>query len=281
MGRSRSPRRSRSPPRPPPARPAPRIDRHECRRKAIEFLTRWDDSRSHTEGDVEREIAKFLRQRPHGWDSLSYAAEILRGLLGRKRGLVVADRWIMGILAEDVQKTLGPGELSVLRWAAFELLNHPNIPTTVVINEANQVAKLYCPNSAALVHAAVNRMIETHSSIGGELSFSKESGRREEPAFLKKFPPLDPQAQLALLLIEQQRKRDKRARVGKGAQGGGFLGWQEGDWADISSKPSETLKKIEYEAERQLRVRTAPHPLRKEGFTQTFRDPINEPLLPS
>ena len=207
--RSRSRSRVRS-------RAAPRVDRHECRRKAIEFLSKWDDARTYTLGEVEREIAKFLRQRPNGWDTLSYAAEILRGLLGRKRGLLIADRWIMGILAEDLQKSLSSGALSVLRWAAYELLNHPYIPTTVIINEANQVAKQFCPDSASLIHATVNRMIETQSSIGAEIQSQPVQPLEEESSqdtFMKKFAPLDPQAQLALLLLDQKRDRDRRARA--------------------------------------------------------------------
>ena len=193
-----------------------RIDRHECRRKAVEFLTQWDDSRSYSEAEVDRVIARFVRQRPNGWDSLSYAAEILYGLLGPKRGLLIADRWIMGILAEDIQKTLQPGELSVLRWAAFELLNHPHIPTTVIINEANNIAKMFCPQAASLVHVAVNRMIETQQTIGAEvlngalpilpIRGSGEPGKEEEK---KRYPDLDPQAQLALMLLDQQRKMRK------------------------------------------------------------------------
>ena len=189
-----------------------RIDRHECRRKVVEFLMRWDDSRSYSEEEVDRVIARFVRQRPNGWDSLSYAAEILWGLLGPKRGLLIADRWIMGILAEDIQRSLGPGELSTLRWAAFELLNHTNIPTTVIINEANNIAKMFCPSAASLVHVAVNRMIETQQSIGAEvqtgalpilapaLVSSKNSANKND----KRFPDLDPQAQLALMLLDQQ-----------------------------------------------------------------------------
>ncbi len=191
----------------------------------MEFLTTWDDSRSYSEAEVDRVIARFVRQRPNGWDSLSYAAEILVGLLGPKRGLLIADRWIMGILAEDIQRTLGAGELSVLRWAAFELLNHAQIPTTVIINEANNLAKMFSPQAASLVHVAVNRMIETRETIGAEVSTGalpilpmKAGGTGEEGK--RNLPDLDPQAQLALMLLERQRK------MGKGGDEG-ELGWLE------------------------------------------------------
>jgi transcription termination factor NusB len=198
-----------------------RIDRHECRRKAVEFLMNWDDSRSYTEEEVDKVIARFVRQRPNGWDSLSYAAEILYGLLGPQRGLLIADRWIMGILAEDIQRQLKPGELSVLRWAAYELLNHPNIPTTVIINEANNIAKMFCPHAASLVHVAVNRMIETQQTIGAEVhngalpilpTGGKGAASADSKQSSRRFPDLDPQAQLALMLMEQQRKLQKKRK---------------------------------------------------------------------
>ena len=276
--RSRSRSRSRSAKRPNQRATfnPPRVDRHECRRKAIEFLTKWDDSRGYTEGEVESEIARFLRQRPNGWDSLSYGEEILRGLLGPARGLAVADRWIMGILAEDVQKSLGPGELSVLRWAAYELLNHPNLPTTVVINEANQVSKMFCPQQASLIHAAVNRMIETQSSIGAELSAGgvpvvHAVATTEKPAS-SKFPPLDPQAQMALLLMEQQRKR-RRKKERRGD-----------DDESSSSSSSEDDLKINRTANRQPTRRAARFArskivdtLTKDQSTQTIANPMTDP----
>jgi len=254
----------------------PRIDRHECRRKAIEFLTKWDDSRGYTEGEVEREIARFIRQRPNGWDCLSYSVEILRGLLGPKRGLTVVDRWIMGILAEDVQRSLGPGELSVLRWAAFELLTHPNIPTTVIINEANQVAKQFCPQQSSLIHAAVNRMIETQSSIGAELSsggvpFIPLAVRKDKTVeaddILARFPPLDPQAQLALLLMERREVKKKSGDVSEDSE-------DSEDREDLKQRRRPVRRKVSFSD--QIDKARIVEPLTKDAYTQTVSNPQDD-----
>jgi transcription termination factor NusB len=243
----------------------PRVDRHECRRKAIEFLMNWDDRVSYSQSQIEREISIFQRQRPFGWDSLSYAVEILRGLLGKSRGMAVADRWIMGILAEDVQETLTTADLSILRWAAFELLNHPHIPTTVIVNEANNVAKLFGASSS-LVHVAVNRMIETQQSIGnevmnGSLPISDDLLAEDEE---RRFPRLDPESELACLLVERERLK-RRGKVFH------------------PSKPepmSERQKNEQFSQQAKQVVRITnvfkPHlieGLKKEAFTQTESNP--------
>jgi hypothetical protein len=230
--------------------------------------------------------------------------EILRGLLGPKRGLAVADRWIMGILAEDVQKSLGPGELSVLRWAAFELINHPNIPTTVIINEANQVAKMFCPQQSSLIHAAVNRMIETQSSIGAELSSggvpfiplpsSDSSKENSSSGLLSKFPPLDPQAQLALLLMEQEALRRKRKPRGDESPESDSDHSQHAESSshryDRHDEDEDDLKRVRTREQRQQMLRGSVRmpggrllksrivePLSKDQHTQTVASPQNDP----
>ncbi|EER11286.1 hypothetical protein Pmar_PMAR025058, partial [Perkinsus marinus ATCC 50983] len=112
--------------------------------------------------------------------------------------------------------------------AAFELLNHQHIPTTVVINEANSLAKEFCPRSQTLVHASVNRMIETQYSVGHQLreamvagdmrNSSKPSSSPTEtpgssttnPVTAQQLNNMDPATQLALLLIEKERKKKER-----------------------------------------------------------------------
>lgn len=191
-----------------------RIDRHECRKAAIDFLIKnFDISDRYSNERIEDMIDDFIRTLEMDFDYYSFTNEILRGLLVDRKYTVITDRWVMGILDEHLQAELEVPDLTILRVAGFELLTHPEIPTTVVINEVNVLAKMYCPSKQSLIHAAVNRMIETQTSIGNELALESGEGRKkgkDDPMTL--LQGLDQEAQLALLLLEQTRKQKRRQR---------------------------------------------------------------------
>lgn len=190
-----------------------RIDRHECRKAAIEFLIEnpsVTDKYSNDEiGDM---IMDFIRTLGRDLEYYSFTSEILRGLLIDRKYTVITDRWVMGILDEHLQAELRMSDLSILRVAGYELLTHPEIPTTVVINEVNVLSKMYCPEKQALIHAAVNRMIETQTSIGNELAIESGARRKRKDDPMNLLTGLDQESQLALILLEQIRKKKKRER---------------------------------------------------------------------
>lgn len=190
-----------------------RIDRHECRKAAIEFLIdnpSVTDKYSNDEiGDM---IMDFIRTLGRDLEYYSFTSEILRGLLIDRKYTVITDRWVMGILDEHLQAELRMSDLSILRVAGYELLTHPEIPTTVVINEVNVLSKMYCPEKQALIHAAVNRMIETQTSIGNELAIESGARRKRKDDPMNLLTGLDQESQLALILLEQIRKKKKRER---------------------------------------------------------------------
>lgn len=190
-----------------------RIDRHECRKAAIEFLIdnpNVTDKYSNDEiGDM---IVDFIRTLGRDFDYYSFTTEILRGLLIDRKYTVITDRWVMGILDEHLQGELRLPDLSILRVAGYELLTHPEIPTTVVINEVNVLSKMYCPEKQALIHAAVNRMIETQTSIGNELAIESGARRKRKDDPMNLLAGLDQESQLALILLEQIRKKKRRER---------------------------------------------------------------------
>jgi transcription termination factor NusB len=191
-----------------------RIDRHECRKSAIDFLIRNADiSDRYSNERIEDMIDDFIRTLEMDYDYYAFTVEILKGLLIDRKYTVITDRWVMGILDEHLQAELKVPDLTILRVAGFELLTHPEIPTTVVINEVNVLSKMYCPDKQSLIHAAVNRMIETQQSIGNELAVESGEGRRkgkDDPMQL--LAGLDQESQLAILLLEQTRRQKKRER---------------------------------------------------------------------
>ena len=177
------------------------------------MINNYDATDKYSNSGLEDMIVDHIRSLEMDFEYYAFTQEILKGLLVDRKYTVIADRWIMGILDEHLQAELRVPDLSILRVAAFELLTHPEIPTTVVINEVNVLAKMYCPERQSLIHAAVNRMIETQISIGNELAIESGEGRkskRDDPLSL--LVGLDQEAQLALILLEQMRKKRKSER---------------------------------------------------------------------
>ena len=190
-----------------------RIDRHECRKAAIDFLIRnYDINDRYSNERIEDAIEDYIRTLEMEFDYYAFTMEILRGLLLDRKYTVITDRWVMGILDEHLQAELKVPDLTILRVAGFELLTHPEIPTTVVINEVNVLAKMYCPEKQSLIHAAVNRMIETQTSIGNELAIDAGERKRGKDDPMNLLAGLDQESQLAILLLEQMRKQKKRDR---------------------------------------------------------------------
>ena len=54
-------------------------------------------------------------------------------------------------------------ELAILRLAAWELENKPNIPPKVIIDEAIEIAKEYCDtSSSAFINAVLGKILTEH-----------------------------------------------------------------------------------------------------------------------
>jgi len=205
--------RSRTPDKPKaPAFRNLRIDRHECRKAAIEFLINNYDLDTSDVPRLESLLKQYIRSLEMDSDYYTFTVEIVRGLLVDRKYTVITDRWIMGILDEHLQAELGVPDLSILRVAGYELLTHPEIPTTVIVNEVNVLAKIYCPEKQSLMHASINRMIETQISIGNELALEQgaKAGKKAKHDPSSALVGLDQEAQLAIILLEQRRKRRDR-----------------------------------------------------------------------
>lgn len=189
-----------------------RIDRHECRKAAIEFLINNYDLDTSDVPRLESLLKQYIRSLEMDYEYYAFTIEIIRGLLIDRKYTVITDRWIMGILDEHLQAELRVPDLSILRVAGYELLTHPEIPTTVIVNEVNVLTKMYCPEKQSLLHASINRMIETQISIGNELAMEQgaKAGKKAKHDPSSALVGLDQEAQLAIILLEQRRKRRDR-----------------------------------------------------------------------
>jgi transcription termination factor NusB len=270
-----------------------RIDRHECRKSAIEFLINHYDLEPKSPAELESIINHFVRGLDMEFEYYAFTIEILKGLLEDRKYMVIADRWIMGILDEHLQAELRVPDLSILRVAGYELLTHPEIPTTVVINEVNVLAKMYCPEKQSLIHATVNRMIETQISIGTELAMETGALKGKKSAVydpMAALAGLDQQAQLAVILLEQRRRNRKKPKGHDGAQSE----TEASEASDVEEPTTQVVTKPDEPTEQMAVVRNKPTgvavlkikyaeqapvitKIRVDASTQTVRDPTMEP----
>lgn len=64
---------------------------------------------------------------------------------------------------------IGKMELSILRVAAYEIKFDEDIPNKVAVNEAIELAKIYCDESApAFINGVLNKLLVSESSQGVE-----------------------------------------------------------------------------------------------------------------
>ena len=96
--------------------------------------------------DAERSFTYLLEERKPGEIVKKFAAELFRGVLREQENL---DKLISSNLNNWSFKRIGNLEKVVLRLAAYELQNKVEVPSTVIINEAVQLAELYCEEKAA------------------------------------------------------------------------------------------------------------------------------------
>lgn len=96
--------------------------------------------------DAEQSFTYLLEERKPGEIVKKFAAELFRGVLREQENL---DKLISSNLNNWSFKRIGNLEKVVLRLAAYELQNKVEVPSTVIINEAVQLAELYCEEKAA------------------------------------------------------------------------------------------------------------------------------------
>lgn len=96
--------------------------------------------------DAEQSFTYLLEERKPGEIVKNFAAELFRGVLREQDAL---DSLISANLRNWSFKRIGNLEKVVLRLATYELQNKVEVPSTVIINEAVQLAELYCEEKAA------------------------------------------------------------------------------------------------------------------------------------
>ena len=111
------------------------VTRARARRRALQAVYAWQMSG----GEVGQVIAQFAHEQAHEVADLEYFEDLVRGV---ERNRADLDAALAPYLDRGVAE-VDPIERAVLRIAAYELRQRPDVPYRVVIDEALRTAKRF------------------------------------------------------------------------------------------------------------------------------------------
>jgi transcription antitermination protein NusB len=108
---------------------------------------------------AETLLKDFWREFPGDAEGRSYADSAVRGVLADRAEL---DQRVIAASANWRLERMSPVARNVLRLGTWELLNHPEIPRAVIIDESVELAKRYAgQESGAFVNGVLDRIADT------------------------------------------------------------------------------------------------------------------------
>lgn len=136
----------------------PEGGRRAARRQAVVLLYQHDVT-----GLALEELEANLARDGEGVDP--FARALTEGVAADTASL---DELITGAADGWTAERLAPLERSILRVAVHEILDWPEIPPAVSINEAVELAKRYCqPQAAGLVNGILGRIAAEAAEVPG------------------------------------------------------------------------------------------------------------------
>ena len=123
--------------------------RSRSRSLAIQALYQWQMAGQ----DVGAIIGHFMVEQDARKFDTEYFAELVRGVPARLTELDAA----LASCVDRALESVDPVERAILRLGAYELIEHPEIPYRVVINEAVELAKTF---GAEKGHRYVNGVLD-------------------------------------------------------------------------------------------------------------------------
>jgi len=123
--------------------------RKKARRYAVQGIYQWHLSGNSIK-DIEQQFLQTINSKKV---DIIYFQEILVNTLSSINQI---DELITPILDRDIAE-VNPVELAVIRLACYELLQRPDVPFKVVLNEALELAKTF---GAAEGHKFVNGILD-------------------------------------------------------------------------------------------------------------------------
>ncbi len=123
--------------------------RSKARSLAVQAIYQWQMAGQ----PVSEILAHFLAEHAGKKLDEAYLRDLLQGVGGQ---LARIDEALAQDLDRDIEQ-VDPVERAILRIAGYELLEHPEIPYRVVINEAVELAKVF---GAEKGHRYVNGVLD-------------------------------------------------------------------------------------------------------------------------
>ena len=150
-----------------PKKKKPSTPRHKAREVAFQVLYRYDVARKATgaEPPAGPALAQELRGHFEHFDvtdeARSFAAELVSGTLSNAEDL---DKRVEATSANWRLSRMGFVDRSILRLAAYELFHMPQIPASVTIDEAVELAKRFgAENTPAFVNGVLDALARAAS----------------------------------------------------------------------------------------------------------------------
>ncbi len=135
------------------------MTRHDLRDRLFRFLYRLE---FHDQEEMEEQLRLFLEDRENG-PADEEAAEYLRTRYEKLRQLLPEIDSKIDAQAVGWDKTrMGKAELAILRLAVYEMCFDEDIPESVAINEAVELAKKYGNEESAggFVNAVLSKIMK-------------------------------------------------------------------------------------------------------------------------
>ena len=123
--------------------------RKRARRRAVQAIYAWQMSGN----DMASVLRDFAHEQDMEQADLDYFNALTRGVEKEREGL---DEALAPLLDREIEK-VDPIERAILRLAAFELRNRPDIPYRVSLNEAIDLAKRFGSDQG---HTFVNGVLD-------------------------------------------------------------------------------------------------------------------------
>ncbi len=114
-------------------------------------------------GSAARVVASYWRETPGDPEGRAYADEVVRGVAD---DLAAVDDAIRKASTNWRLERMARVDRNVLRLGAWELMNHPEVPRAVILDEAVELAKRYgSEESGAFVNGVLDRVAENLGRI--------------------------------------------------------------------------------------------------------------------
>ena len=126
-----------------------------ARRVALQLLYEAEQR----DGLSDERVAEFLRRFAPRGDVGRYCRTLVDGVLRRRSDL---DRRLAPLCENWAWERVSPVEKTILRIAAFELLEMSDVPPRVVLNEAIELAKRFAsPDAASFVNGVLDALLRS------------------------------------------------------------------------------------------------------------------------